>query len=137
MPDIFAMLPQELAQRILIDPQSELARMLGALPDDVDEQVEVLIQRLSTLNAAAKFLWPIPDKGLIRRLPRIKAPTLVIWGRQDGLIPVGYGETFRSLIPSARLEVLDQASHLVQIERLPEALKLTLQALQGPASAAP
>jgi pimeloyl-ACP methyl ester carboxylesterase len=137
MPDIFAMLPQELAGRILIDPQSELARMLGALPDDVDEQVDVLIQRLSTLNAAAKFLWPIPDKGLIRRLPRIKAPTLVIWGRQDGLIPVGYGETFRSQIPNARLEVLDQASHLVQLERLPEALKLTLQALQGQAGHAP
>ncbi|WP_448508627.1 alpha/beta fold hydrolase [Immundisolibacter sp.] len=137
MPDIFAMRPEELARRVLVDPSSELAKMLGAMPDDVDEQVEVLIQRLSTLNAAAKFLWPIPDKGLIRRLPRIKAPTLVIWGRQDGLIPVSYGETFRTLIPNARLEVLDQASHLVQLERLPDALKLTLQALQGPASAAP
>lgn len=137
MPDIFAMRPEELARRLLVDPHSELAKMLGALPDDLDEQVEVLIQRLSTLNAAAKFLWPIPDKGLIRRLPRIKAPTLVVWGRQDGLIPVSYGETFRSLIPSVRLEVLDHASHLVQLERLPDALKLTLQALQGPASAAP
>jgi pimeloyl-ACP methyl ester carboxylesterase len=137
MPDIFAMLPQELARRILIDPQSELAKMLGALPDDVDEQVEVLIQRLSTLNAAAKFLWPIPDKGLIRRLPRIKAPTLVLWGRQDGLIPVSYGETFRSLIPSARLEVLDQASHLVQLERLPDALALTWEALHGAAGTSP
>ena len=137
MPDIFAMRSAELAERVLVDPKSPIAALLGAMPDDVDEQVEVLIQRLGTLNAAAKFLWPIPDKGLIRRLPRIKAPTLVIWGRQDGLIPVSYGETFRSLIPNARLEVLDQASHLVQLERLPDALKLTLQALQGPASAAP
>jgi pimeloyl-ACP methyl ester carboxylesterase len=103
----------------------------------VDEQVEVLIQRLGTLNAAAKFLWPIPDKGLLRRLPRIKAPTLVIWGRQDGLIPVGYGDTFRDSIPGARLEVLDQASHLVQLERLPDVLALTWQALAGPGGAAP
>jgi len=137
MPDIFAMRPAELARRVLVDPTSEMAKMLGAMPDDVDEQVEVLIQRLSTLNAAAKFLWPIPDKGLIRRLPRIKAPTQIIWGRQDGLIPVSYGETFRRLIPNARLEVLDQASHLVQLERLPDALKLTLQALRGPAGHAP
>jgi len=136
MPDIFAMLPQELARRILIDPQSELAKMLGALPDDVDEQVEVLIQRLSTLNAAAKFLWPIPDKGLIRRLPRIKAPTRIIWGRQDGLIPIGYGDTFRDAIPGARLDALDQASHLVQLERLPEVLGLTWATLRGPASTA-
>lgn len=136
MPDIFAMRPEELARRVLVDPHSELARMLGALPDDLDEQVEVLIQRLSTLNAAAKFLWPIPDKGLIRRLPRIKAPTLILWGGQDGLIPVSYGETFRTSIPNARLEVLDQASHLVQLERMPDAISLTLEALQGPAGTA-
>ena len=122
---------------MLVDPKSPIAALLGAMPDDVDEQVEVLIQRLGTLNAAAKFLWPIPDKGLIRRLPRIKAPPLVIWGRQDGLIPVGYGETFRSLIPNARLEVLDQASHLVQLERLPDALALTWEALQGAAGTSP
>lgn len=137
MPDIFAMRPDELARRLLVDPTSPIAELLGALPDDVDEQVEVLIQRLSTLNAAAKFLWPIPDKGLIRRLPRIKAPTLIVWGRQDGLIPVSYGETFRSLIPNARLEVLEQASHLVQIERLPDVLALTWQALAGPGGTAP
>ncbi|MFZ5491182.1 MAG: alpha/beta fold hydrolase [Pseudomonadota bacterium] len=137
MPDIFAMLPQELAGRVLVDPKSPIAELLGALPDNVDEQVEVLIQRLSTLNAAAKFLWPIPDKGLIRRLPRIKAPTLLIWGRQDGLIPVGYGDTFRDAIPGARLDVLDGASHLVQLEQLPRVLALTWQALEGPCSSAP
>lgn len=137
MPDIFALRPDELARRLLVDPTSPIAELLGALPDDVDEQVEVLIQRLSTLNAAAKFLWPIPDKGLIRRLPRIKAPTLVIWGRQDGLIPVAYGNTFRDSIPGARLEVLAEASHLVQLERLPDVLALTWQALAGPGGTAP
>lgn len=136
MPDIFAMRSEELVRRILVDPTSPIADQLTATPDDVDEQVEVLIQRLSTLNAAAKFLWPIPDKGLIRRLPRIKAPTLIVWGRQDGLIPVSYGNTFRDRIPGARLEVLDQASHLVQLERLPQVLELTWQALAGPAGAA-
>jgi pimeloyl-ACP methyl ester carboxylesterase len=137
MPDIFAMRSEELARRMLVDPKSPIAELLGAMPDDVDEQVEVLIQRLSTLSAAAKFLWPIPDKGLIRRLPRIKAQTLIIWGRQDGLIPVGYGDTFRDSIPGARLEVLDQASHLVQLECLPEVVQLTAAALSAPACTAP
>ncbi|GAB4359805.1 MAG: hypothetical protein Kow0073_18860 [Immundisolibacter sp.] len=61
----------------------------------------------------------------------------MLWGRQDGLIPVGYGETFRRLIPNARLEVLDEASHLVQLERLPDVLALTWQALAQPAASAP
>ncbi|WP_372723167.1 alpha/beta fold hydrolase [Immundisolibacter sp.] len=136
MPDIFAMRPRDLAARMLVDPDSPVAKAIATLPDDVDDQVEVLIQRLSTLNAAAKFLWPIPDKGLDRRLPRIKAPTLLMWGRQDGLIPVAYADIFMAGMPHAHLEVLDQASHLVQIERLPDALRLTLAALQGPASTA-
>jgi pimeloyl-ACP methyl ester carboxylesterase len=131
MPDIFAMRSEELARRVLVDPKSPIAELLGAMPEDVDAQVEVLIQRLSTLNAAAKFLWPIPDKGLLRRLPRIKAPTLIVWGRQDGLIPVSYGRTFASTIPGAQLEVLERVSHLVQLERLPEVLSLTRQALLG------
>lgn len=134
MPDIFAMRSEELARRMLVDPKSPIAELLGAMPDDVDEQVEVLIQRLSTLNAAAKFLWPIPDKGLLRRLPRIKAPTLIIWGRQDGLIPVSYGRTFAATIPNAQLDVLEGASHLVQLERLLEVLALTRQALLSPLS---
>ncbi|HCO44339.1 alpha/beta fold hydrolase [Immundisolibacter sp.] len=137
MPDIFAMRSTELAERVLVDPKSPIAELLGAMPEDVDDQVDVLIQRLGTLSAAAKFLWPIPDKGLIRRLPRIKTPTQIIWGRQDGLIPVGYGDTFRDSIPGARLDVLDQASHLVQLERLPDVLALTWQALARPAGTAP
>lgn len=126
MADIFAMTPSELTQRVVVDPESPVAKLLTEMPEDLDEQVEVLIQRLATLQAAAKFLWPIPDKGLSRRMRRIKAPTLIIWGKQDGLIPVEYAQEFERGIPHARLEILDQASHLVQIEQLPRALELSL-----------
>lgn len=131
MGDIFAMVPEELAQRIILDQESEVAKAMFALPEDMDERVAVVITQISTLNAAAKFLWPLPDKGLKNRLRRIKAPTLVIWGKQDGLIPVEYAQEFQSKIPNVQLEIVDQASHTVQLEQLATCLGLTLEFLQA------
>ena len=126
MGDIFAMVPEELAQRIILDPDSEIAKAMFAMPDDMDERVAMVITQISTLNAAAKFLWPLPDKGLKERLYRIKAPTTIIWGQQDGLIPVEYAQVFQEKIPHADLQLIDQASHTVQLEQLGQCLELTI-----------
>ena len=125
MGDIFAMVPEELAERIILDQDSEVAKAMFVLPDDMDEKVAMVITQISTLNAAAKFLWPLPDKGLKHRLRRIKAPTLVIWGKQDGLIPVEYAQEFKAKIPGMTLEIVDQASHTVQLEQLGRCLELS------------
>ena len=37
------------------------------------------------LGCTGKFMWPIPDKGLRKRLHRIAAPTLIVWGTEDKL----------------------------------------------------
>ena len=126
MGDIFAMVPEELAQRIILDPDSEIAKAMFAMPDDMDERVAMVITQISTLNAAAKFLWPLPDKGLKERLYRIKAPTTIIWGQQDGLIPVEYAQVFQDKIPHADLQLINQASHTVQLEQLGQCLELTI-----------
>jgi pimeloyl-ACP methyl ester carboxylesterase len=51
-------------------------------------------------------LWPVPDRGLSKRLHRVTAPTLVIWGEDDALIPVHYAREFGRLISSSRVEVI-------------------------------
>jgi pimeloyl-ACP methyl ester carboxylesterase len=51
---------------------------------------------------------------------RIQAPTLVIWGREDRLLPSGESEIVASRIPNARLVVLPEVGHLPQRET-PEA----------------
>jgi pimeloyl-ACP methyl ester carboxylesterase len=122
-PDLFAMLPQERIANIAYDPQSELAKSLMLLPEQIDQKVEVLIERLTVLQAAAKFLWPIPDKGLRRRMHRIKAPTLILWGRQDRMIPAAYAEDFKIGIPQAEVTLIDKASHLVHLEQTPQCVE--------------
>jgi triacylglycerol lipase len=52
------------------------------------------------------------------RLAAIKQPTLIIWGREDGLTPLAeYGERFKREIPGARLLVFDACGHVPQVEK--------------------
>ena len=69
------------------------------------------------LATATKFMWPIADRGLRRRLPYISAPTLVVNGASDRLVPVSYAEESVRLIPSAQLVVIDGAAHYPMFEQ--------------------
>src|SRR5207253_2043347 len=69
------------------------------------------------LACVGKFIWPIPDKGLKKRMHRIKAPTLIVWGKQDRLIPPVYAEDFRKGIAGAKVELIDNASHMLTFEQ--------------------
>ncbi|HSM15184.1 MAG TPA: alpha/beta fold hydrolase [Thermoanaerobaculia bacterium] len=46
-----------------------------------------------------------------------RLPTLIVWGRQDAAVPLRSGETIHRLLPGSRLEVLDGAGHLPNLDR--------------------
>jgi pimeloyl-ACP methyl ester carboxylesterase len=70
------------------------------------------------MATTAKFFWPLPDRGLHKRLHRVTAPTLVVWGEQDGIVSPAYADEFARRIRGARAEVLPRAGHVPQLERL-------------------
>ena len=76
------------------------------------------------MASVLQFIWPLPDKGLSKRLYRLKAPTLLVWGAQDGLVHPAYGEDFRALIADSRLEIVDGAGHLPQLEQAEQTIAL-------------
>lgn len=51
------------------------------------------------------------------RLAEITLPTLVIWGEQDRLVPVSAAHSYDRRIPHSELELIDDAGHMVQLER--------------------
>jgi len=55
--------------------------------------------------------------------PKVKAPTLVLWGREDGWIPVEQADRFVAAIPGARKVVFDACGHLPQEERPADVLR--------------
>jgi len=56
------------------------------------------------------------DDVLDNRLRMINRPTLLIWGRDDKLIPLSFGERFHREIAHSRLRVIDNCGHLPQFE---------------------
>jgi pimeloyl-ACP methyl ester carboxylesterase len=58
---------------------------------------------------------------LDNRLTGIKQPTLIIWGRADGLTPLAeYGERFKREISGSQLLVFDECGHVPQVEKAAE-----------------
>ena len=51
------------------------------------------------------------------RLPEIRCPTLIVWGREDVLVPVADAEEFERLLPDARKVVFDETGHVPMLER--------------------
>ena len=47
----------------------------------------------------------------------IKRPTLIVWGRQDGLVPLAEGERFNKDIAGSKLIVIDQCGHVPNVEK--------------------
>ena len=47
----------------------------------------------------------------------MKTPTLVVWGREDRIVPLECGERYAKALPHARLVVIESAGHLVDMER--------------------
>ena len=50
----------------------------------------------------------------------IKRPTLIVWGRQDGLVPLSDGERLNKDIAGSKLVVIDQCGHVPNFEKAAE-----------------
>ena len=108
-----AILPaDELPAVLWADPDAEVARAWAPMPDDEDERVRAQIESIQRRAAMAKFVWPIPDRGLRKRLHRVAVPTLVLWGDADRANPLVYAEEWQRRIKGSALRVVP-GGHMV------------------------
>ena len=70
--------------------------------------VDALIARATN----APMLRLTEPEFLDARLGEVKAPTTLIWGADDGVIPRSYMEALRDGIAGARLEIIEGAAHI-------------------------
>jgi pimeloyl-ACP methyl ester carboxylesterase len=115
VPDVFTMSPDMLKAAKWANPDAApIEPSIFVAPEG--DAAAAMLERTKNLAVATKFLWPIPDRGLRARLPYIQAPTLVVHGESDGLVPVAYADEFAKLIPDARVARIAGAGHLPQVE---------------------
>jgi len=127
--EFFMATPPQLRRLLFAQPDSDLAKSL--IPDvPPPERLETA---LKSREAAARLLWNphFAQRKLRNRLHYIQAPTLVVWGKEDNLIPLAHGQTFAAGIPNARLVVLDGCAHLPPFEQPESFVATVLPFLRG------
>lgn len=119
--DLFAVPAMEMDAMLWRDSAAREAHAarLKAAASGLDA-VEQLLAVTRSLTALTKFIWPIPDKGLRRRLRRIAAPTLVLHGADDAFVPARYAADFARAIVGAQASVVAGAGHMLPYEKTAE-----------------
>ena len=109
---------------LFVDPTAPGPRAMLAAPTDPDQALDRAVRSNWALGCAAKFLWPIPDRGLAKRLHRISVPTLIVWGEDDKLVPVAYAHEFGKRIRGSRVELISNCGHIPQVEQMQATLDI-------------
>ncbi len=94
--------------------------------------LEVLQFQLRTFRTSANFWGMKPEflSSIRDSLPKIKAPTLVLWGKQDQITPVGGSEVAVNEIPDVKLHLFDKCGHWVYLEHTDAFNQLVLEFLR-------
>ena len=87
-------------------------------------RVEALAARATAQGMADALRGMAVRPDALLDMPRWRAPTLVIAGAEDALMPVADLEAMAQAIPAARLEVLDGAGHLPYLDRPADVARL-------------
>jgi pimeloyl-ACP methyl ester carboxylesterase len=87
-------------------------------PPEGANSIEWPIEMTRAAEAAARAFWPLGNTKLEKRLPLIEAPTLVVWGEADKVLPPGYAQKFAAGINgSTRVQMIAGAGHLAYLDQ--------------------
>jgi 2-hydroxy-6-oxonona-2,4-dienedioate hydrolase len=85
-----------------------------------DSYAQMVFQKISMPGAREAFLSALAGSAkaprLNNRLDKIKAPTLLLWGKEDCMIPVKFAEPFVKM-KSCRIIMLEECGHRPHFER--------------------
>ena len=111
--DLFANPIEDVLCHLFHDPM----RATQILPTEYGP--EVIVRAYHEFTTLARLAWNpyLYDRKLEQRLPRLRIPTLIVWGENDAILPPAHGAAFAALLPYASLKTLPECGHLVPFER--------------------
>ncbi len=121
--DVWAQRPDDQPGMLCANPQ--IWKDLKAVPAGANS-VEWPIEQVRASEAAARVFWPLGNTNLQKRLPLILAPTLLLWGEKDRVMPRSYADKFAKAIKAkSSIEVIKGAGHLAELDQ-PDAVAAAL-----------
>jgi len=122
--DFFAARPDEVPALVCERPD-QLRAFLAPPPGEDAAEWSILMSRAN--EAAARLLWPTGDLGLRKRLHRIQAPTLVLWGDRDRVLPPTYAKRFAAGLGGwVEVREIAGAGHMAELDQ-PEAVAAAIR----------
>ena len=87
----------------------------------------------SNREMASRLCWRpyMNNPSLPFYLAKVTTPTLIVWGKQDAIVPVECGDLYHRAIPNSTLKVIDHCGHSPQIEKPEEFHKTVGEFLSG------
>lgn len=125
--DPFLISHVDYARAYFSDPRRYQAVLGQELDEDLLERWEI------SREMTARVTWKpyMYNRVLPHLLPELRVPTLLVWGDDDRVVPRECGEDYARRLPDARLVVVPDCGHAVDLEQ-PEALaKLVLEHLEA------
>lgn len=110
--DLFAIDPAEILNYLAADP----AVLLPYFPP-VEDPIPPQVEQYRNDGAFAQLAWDrLGDRDHLRTLRHIKAPTLLLWGEADRIIPFSQASRWQEAIRGAKLAPLEETGHYPFLE---------------------
>jgi pimeloyl-ACP methyl ester carboxylesterase len=129
--DYFVHAPREAFTQAFYDPERvpEYVQYYGKSWTPEEE-----IQAESNREMASRLLWkPYMRSHTLPGLLRgIATPTLVVWGREDAIIPLNVCQLYQRAIPGATANIIESCGHMPEMEKPTEFVQVVLDFLTAP-----
>jgi pimeloyl-ACP methyl ester carboxylesterase len=129
--DYFVHAPKEAFAQAFYDPEHipEYMQYYGkSWTPEEESQVE------SNREMASRLLWKpyMRSHTLPTLLHGIATPTLLVWGREDAIIPLNVCQLYERAIPGATAKIMDGCGHMPEMEKPTEFVQVVLDFLTAP-----
>ena len=124
----------------LIPPEVQVRIALRAVYFDDSKITEAAVRAYAeplrqpggrhALIATARRIVPENVDELVRRYAELNSPALILWGRQDALVPLPIAERLHRALEGSELKVIEECGHAPLEEKPEEAAPLVLDFLR-------
>ncbi len=126
--DIFIISPQQVVEKLFFDPKQapEYQQIYGRELTPEEQEIQTTNREM-----AVRLTWRpyMHDPRLPALLQRVNVPSLVVWGRQDALVPLNCGELYHQSLYGSTLKVIENCGHVPQMEKPKEFADTVLEFL--------
>jgi pimeloyl-ACP methyl ester carboxylesterase len=96
--------------------------LFGAKPTPEEREAHLINREATTRYCWKPYMHDPSLPALLERLRQV--PSLLVWGREDRIVPFEVGELYQQAIVGARLQIIDRCGHFSHLEKPTEFMRI-------------